>query len=122
MGHENIFIICSILIISGCSDPGDRLPETLHADVTLKGNSPCILYPTKLGERITSIQIASETDNSFSKLFDNSPSYSVSSQCLPTFDYHFNVDKECVVYYGLDNDKRQRLIQTTFHFQGGDNK
>lgn len=116
------FIICFILLISGCPGPGDRLPETLHADVTLKGNSPCILYPAKLGERITSIQIASETDKPFSKLFDDSPFYPVSSQCLPTFDYHFNADKEYVVYYGLDNDKRQRLIQATFHFQGGDNK
>ncbi|BFO08525.1 hypothetical protein GGER_10350 [Serratia rubidaea] len=67
------FIICPILLISGCPGPGDRMPEAVYADVKLKDNSPCVLYPAKLGDRITSIQIYNEMDVPFRKLFDDSP-------------------------------------------------
>ena len=110
------FIICPILLISGCPGPGDRMPEAVYADVKLKDNSPCVLYPAKLGDRITSIQIYNEMDFPFRKLFDDSPFYPVDGQCLPTFGYHFNSGKSYVVYYGLDNDsaERQKLIQANF--------
>ncbi|MHC5175897.1 putative T6SS immunity periplasmic lipoprotein [Serratia rhizosphaerae] len=114
---KEFFIICSILLLSGFPGSGDRLPETLYADVKIEGNAPCVLYPVNLGDRITSIQITSEKEASFRKLFDDVPFRIVSGQCLPTFGYHFKNDRNYVVYYGLDNDKskRQKLIQANFY-------
>lgn len=113
---KRFFVLYSVFLISGCPGPGDRMPETVYADVKLKDNSPCVLYPAKLGDRITSIQIYNEMDEPFRKLFDDSPFQPAYGQCLPMFGYHFNPGKSYVIYYGLDNDsaERQKLIQADF--------
>lgn len=115
---KKLLMLCSLFLLAGCPGPGDRLPDRQNAQVKNNGNTPCITYAVRPGDRVSSVQIGSSAGekDSFRKILNESPFYPVSGKCLPTFDYRFEADKEYVIYYSVDNDniKRERIIQASF--------
>ncbi|EOL8951796.1 putative T6SS immunity periplasmic lipoprotein [Cronobacter malonaticus] len=60
----------SLVLLAGCAGPGDRLPEIQPGHVEMNGNTPCITYAVKPGDRLSFIEIAnhSSAGDSFQKM------------------------------------------------------
>lgn len=67
------------------------------------------------GEKITAIQIYSDTGDKFIKQFDNEPIYTAKGECLPVLNYKFNQGKHYFVAYDIATPNyRNYLIAVDF--------
>ena len=108
----------SLVLLAGCAGPGDRLPDIQPGHVEMNGNTPCITYAVKPGDRLSYIEIAnhSSAGDSFQKIVREDALYPQQGECLPTLGYHFESGNKYVAYYSVDNprDERERIIEVNF--------
>lgn len=107
-----------LFLLTGCPGPGDRMVKKIPAEVTTKENHLCITYAVKPGDRITSLQIGSESGETWYEVFNDKPVLPRSGECLPTWNYPFAKSKTYTLFYGLSNDSQphKQLIQASFTF------
>ncbi|WP_105596749.1 putative T6SS immunity periplasmic lipoprotein [Cronobacter turicensis] len=108
----------SLVLLAGCAGPGDRLPDIQTGQVEINGNTPCITYAVKPGDRLSFVEIANHggEGDSFRKSVSEEAVYPQQGQCLPTLGYHFESGDKYAAYYSLDNprDERERIIEVNF--------
>lgn len=121
---RKFLLICSLALLAGCPGPGDRLPDVQNAKVDLKSAEPCLTYAVTPGDRISSIQIGSNSgeSDSFRKSLGADKFLPDSNKCLPTFGYRFMSGKQYVIYYSVDNDSSSREKIILGRFTMVDNK
>lgn len=107
---KRIFCCLSLFLLAGCPGPGDRIAEKVTASVRYEGETVCITYPVKPGDRITSIQIGSDVGGEFYRVFKDNRVTPQAGDCLPVLDYPFEKDKNYTVYYTLNNDSHTRNL------------
>ncbi|PUV60274.1 hypothetical protein CDT92_22035, partial [Cronobacter sakazakii] len=75
----------SLGLLAGCAGPGDRLPGIQPGHVEMNGNTPCITYAVKLGDRLSYIEIAnhSSAGDSFQNIVREDELYPQQVECLP---------------------------------------
>ena len=111
-------LLIPLFLLAGCPGPGDRMVKKIPAEVTTKENHLCITYAVKPGDRITSLQIGSESGEAWYEVFNDKLVLPRSGECLPTWDYPFAKNKTYTLFYGLSNGSQpnKQLIQAAFTF------
>ncbi|WP_426346241.1 putative T6SS immunity periplasmic lipoprotein [Cronobacter universalis] len=108
----------SLVLLTSCAGPGDRLPDIQPGHVEMNGKTPCITYAVKAGDRLSFIEIANHSgaDDSFRKIVREEAVYPQQGECLPTLGYHFESGNKYVAYYSVDNagNERERIIEVNF--------
>ena len=117
-------LLCVPVLLTGCSGPGDRLPEIRYAQVNLSGKLPCITYAVSQGDHISAVQIASESSEgrAFFRFFTEDPPFPKKGQCLPLFEYPFKSAMSYSVYYSIYNINNPETFEVKARFTLSDQK
>lgn len=116
---NKILSLFPAFLLVGCPGPGDRIIEKLPANVKVTEKDVCITYQVSQGDRITSIQIGSNSVDRFYEVFPDKPFYPEADRCLPTFNYKFETGRNYTIFYSVSNNSytQKKLIQADFNFR-----
>ncbi|MGD8108369.1 putative T6SS immunity periplasmic lipoprotein [Pantoea sp. FN0302] len=110
---NKFLVLTAVLLLTGCPGQGDRAAPRVSTTTTIKDNHVCIASKMNAGEKITAIQIYSDTGDKFIKQFDNKPIYTAKGECLPVFNYTFNPGKHYLVAYDIATPHYENYLITT---------
>lgn len=110
---NKILLLTAVLLLTGCPGQGDRAAPRVSTTTTIKDNHVCITSKMNAGDKITAIQIYSDTGDRFIKQFDDKPLYIAKDECLPVFNYTFNSEKHYSVSYDIVTPHHENYLMTT---------
>lgn len=112
---NKILVLIALLLLTGCPRQGDRATPRVSTTATIKDNHVCITSKMNAGNKITAIQIYSDTGDKFIKQFDDKPLYISKGECLPVFNYTFSPETHYSVAYDITTPNyRNYLITANF--------
>ena len=91
LNMKNKMLLGVVFILTGCPGPGDRMVDRESTTAFIKDNQVCVVSPLEPQERITAIQINSDTSDSLHKIFDDKPVYVPKGECLPVFGFKLHL-------------------------------
>lgn len=94
-----------VFLLTGCPGHGDRMVDRVSTTALIKDNQVCVVSPLEPQERITAIQINSDSSDSLHKIFDNKPVYVPKGECLPVFGFKFTPGELYNFAYDVQSDK-----------------
>ena len=109
---KNKMLLAVIYLLTGCPGPGDRIVDRESTTAFIKDNQVCVVSPLEQHERITAIQINSDTSDSFHKIFDDKPVYVPKGGCFPVFGFTFTSGEQYNFAYDVQSDKSQSHLVT----------
>lgn len=78
----------------------------------IKGNQVCVVSPLEPQERITAIQINSDSSDTLHKIFDDKPVYVQKGDCLPVFGFKFTPGERYNFAYDVQSGKSESHLVT----------
>nr|WP_241622919.1 putative T6SS immunity periplasmic lipoprotein [Rosenbergiella australiborealis] len=73
--------------------------------VSIKDKQVCVVSPLEPQQRITAIQINSDTNDSLHEIFDDKPIYVPKGECLHVFGFRFRFGVRYNVAYGVQSKR-----------------
>ncbi|UNK30047.1 hypothetical protein MNO11_10055 [Serratia plymuthica] len=116
IGMKGCFLLAAVFLLAGCPGLGDKVVSRIPTTITVKDNGICVVSPMNPGEKITAIQIYSDTGDKLIKTLDDMPEYSEKGKCLPVFGYIFQPKKHYSLAYDVNslNPNDSHLITAEF--------
>ncbi|MBT0726859.1 hypothetical protein HGT73_05585 [Rosenbergiella australiborealis] len=102
---KNRIWLATIFLLTGCPGPGDRMIDRKFTTVSIKDKQVCVVSPLEPQQRITAIQINSDTNDSLHEIFDDKPIYVPKGECLPVFGFRFRFGVRYNVAYGVQSKR-----------------
>ncbi|WP_165466239.1 putative T6SS immunity periplasmic lipoprotein [Enterobacter cloacae] len=109
---KNIKLLSVVFLLTGCPGPGDRMVDRESTTVFIKDNQVCVVSPLEPQERITAIQINSDSSDSLHKIFDDKPVYVPKGECLPVFGFKFTPGERYNFTYDVQPGKSESHLVT----------
>lgn len=107
---KNKMLLGVVFLLTGC--PSDRMVYRESTTAFIKDNQVCVVSSLEPQERITALQINSDTSDSLHKIFDDKPAYVPKGECLPVFGFKFIPGARYNFAYDVQSDKSESHLVT----------
>ncbi|EOX8956811.1 putative T6SS immunity periplasmic lipoprotein [Enterobacter pasteurii] len=113
---KNKMLLGVVFLLTGCPGPGDRMVDRESTTAFIIDNQVCVVSPLAPQERITAIQINSDSSDSLHKTFDDKPVYVPKGDCLPVFGFKFKSGEWYNFAYDVQSGKSGSHLVTAEFF------
>lgn len=115
---KRLILPAALFMLTGCPGPMDPAVSEFPAQVAVVDNRVCITVPAVDGEKIFSVQFASDSGQQMYKTFGmpDKQHPAVAGECLPTFGFRFNATDVYSAFYRLEKSREEpgRLFAARF--------
>lgn len=109
---KKFLAITLALLLTGCPGQGDRAVPRVSTTTIINNKHVCIASKMNAGDKITAIQIYSDTGDKFTRQFDDKPIYKPKGTCLPVFNYIFDSGKRYLIAYDITTPHQKNYLIT----------
>lgn len=110
-------VLVAVFLLAGCPGPGDRLPASESAQVVVKENNVCILYPVQPGDLIDHLEFHDQSGKVFFANPGDHDFHPDVGRCLSTYGRDVQPAQAYALHYGVKNPGAQepyRFVSAVF--------
>ncbi|MGY5958655.1 putative T6SS immunity periplasmic lipoprotein [Kosakonia sp. BK9b] len=112
---EKSMLLLAVLMLTGCPGPGDRLPDRESAQVGVKENAVCIVYPVQPGDLIDHLEFHDQSGKAFYAEPGDGDFHPAAGHCLRTYGQDLRPAQAYALHYGVSNPQvPYRFVSAVF--------